>query len=95
MQKYKAFVKRFFLFIFFLNHTKVTAYGGELRYMMRYELRPPSVVIENKPDVVLQGNDILLEHYSQTGALPRVPSTVLVPFREVCSCCWISSIVSL
>lgn len=85
--KYKAFVKLFFFCFFFKYHTKVTAYGGELRYKLRYELRPPSVVIENKPDVVLQGNDILLEHYSQTRMLPRVPSTFVVSFREVRSCC--------
>ncbi|XP_058266507.1 basement membrane-specific heparan sulfate proteoglycan core protein-like isoform X2 [Hemibagrus wyckioides] len=61
---------------------KVTAYGGELRYKVRYEPRARSVVIENKPDVVLQGNSILLEHYSQTKTLPRVPATFNIPFRE-------------
>ncbi|XP_053096922.1 basement membrane-specific heparan sulfate proteoglycan core protein isoform X13 [Pangasianodon hypophthalmus] len=61
---------------------KVTAYGGELRYKVRYEPRARSVVIENKPDVVLQGNSIFLEHYSQTKTLPRVPATFTVPFRE-------------
>ncbi|XP_060793461.1 basement membrane-specific heparan sulfate proteoglycan core protein isoform X3 [Neoarius graeffei] len=61
---------------------KVTAYGGELRYKVRYEPGARSVVIENKPDVVLQGNNIFLEHYSQTKTLPRVPATFVVPFRE-------------
>ncbi|XP_046725155.1 basement membrane-specific heparan sulfate proteoglycan core protein isoform X3 [Silurus meridionalis] len=61
---------------------KVTAYGGELLYRVRYETRGYSVVIENKPDVVLQGNGIFLEHYSQTNALPLVPGTITVPFRE-------------
>ncbi|XP_060751007.1 basement membrane-specific heparan sulfate proteoglycan core protein isoform X1 [Tachysurus vachellii] len=61
---------------------KVTAYGGELRYRVRYETHGRSVVIENKPDVVLQGNSIFLEHYTQTKTLPRVPTTVVVPFRE-------------
>ncbi|KAK3547531.1 hypothetical protein QTP86_021514, partial [Hemibagrus guttatus] len=61
---------------------KVTAYGGELRYKVRYEPRARSVVIENKPDVVLQGNSIFLEHYSQTRTLPRVPATFSVLFRE-------------
>lgn len=68
-----------------LTPTKVTAYGGELRYKVRYEPRARSVVIENKPDVVLQGNSIFLEHFSQTTTLPRVPTTFTVPFREVCS----------
>lgn len=62
----------------------MTAYGGELRYKVRYEPGARSVVIENKPDVVLQGNNIFLEHYSQTKTLPRVPATFVVPFREVC-----------
>lgn len=70
----------------FLFPTQVTAYGGELRYKVRYEPRARSVVIENKPDVVLQGNSILLEHYSQTKTLPRVPATFVVPFREVRLC---------
>ncbi|XP_053339071.1 basement membrane-specific heparan sulfate proteoglycan core protein isoform X5 [Clarias gariepinus] len=60
---------------------KVTAYGGELRYKVRYEPGPRSLVIENKPDVVLQGNGIFLEHYSLTKTLPRVPTTFAVTFR--------------
>lgn len=55
-----------------------------MRYKVHYEPRARSVVIENKPDVVLQGNGIFLEHYSQTRTLPRVPATFTVPFREVC-----------
>ncbi|XP_076839971.1 basement membrane-specific heparan sulfate proteoglycan core protein isoform X4 [Brachyhypopomus gauderio] len=61
---------------------KVTAYGGELRYRVRYEPRAHSSVSEGHPDVLLQGNGIFLEHYSQTKPLPRVPVTILVPFRE-------------
>ncbi|KAM6977222.1 basement membrane-specific heparan sulfate proteoglycan core protein [Aplochiton taeniatus] len=61
---------------------KVTAYGGELRYTVRYEPRQRSLVIDGKPDVVLQGNGIFLEHFSQTKPLPRVPTTVTVNFRE-------------
>ncbi|KAL0158140.1 hypothetical protein M9458_046216, partial [Cirrhinus mrigala] len=60
----------------------VTAYGGELQYRMRYEPQARSLVIDGRPDVVLQGNGILLEHYSQTKPLPRVPATITVPFRE-------------
>ncbi|TSL61242.1 Basement membrane-specific heparan sulfate proteoglycan core protein [Bagarius yarrelli] len=61
---------------------KVTAYGGELRYKVRYEPRARSVVIENKPDVVLQGNSIFLEHYSQTKTLPRVPASFVSAWRR-------------
>ncbi|KAG7472084.1 hypothetical protein MATL_G00104850 [Megalops atlanticus] len=61
---------------------KVTAYGGELRYTVRYEPRARSLVIDGQPDVVLQGNGIFLEHFSKTKPLPRVPATITVPFRE-------------
>ncbi|XP_076597098.1 basement membrane-specific heparan sulfate proteoglycan core protein isoform X2 [Chaetodon auriga] len=61
---------------------KVTAYGGELRYTVRFEPFQRSLVIDGQPDVVLQGNGIFLEHYSQTKTLPRVPQTVTVTFRE-------------
>ncbi|KAL1250062.1 hypothetical protein QQF64_021067, partial [Cirrhinus molitorella] len=61
---------------------KVTAYGGELQYRMRYEPQARSLVIDGRPDVVLQGNGIFLEHYSQTKPLPRVPATITVSFRE-------------
>ncbi|XP_072552989.1 basement membrane-specific heparan sulfate proteoglycan core protein [Salminus brasiliensis] len=61
---------------------KVTAYGGELRYKVRFEHRSHSLVIDGQPDVVLQGNGIFLEHSSQTKPLPRVPAVITVPFRE-------------
>ncbi|XP_073678802.1 basement membrane-specific heparan sulfate proteoglycan core protein-like [Garra rufa] len=61
---------------------KVTAYGGELQYRMRYEPQARSLVIDGRPDVVLQGNGIFLEHYSQIKPLPRVPATITVSFRE-------------
>ncbi|KAG7477685.1 hypothetical protein MATL_G00072180 [Megalops atlanticus] len=61
---------------------KVTAYGGELRYTVRYEPRQRSIVTAGQPDVVLQGNGIFLEHYSKTKPLPRVPTTITVRFRE-------------
>nr|XP_046254095.1 basement membrane-specific heparan sulfate proteoglycan core protein isoform X3 [Scatophagus argus] len=61
---------------------KVTAYGGELRYTVRFEPFQRSLVIDGQPDVVLQGNGIFLEHYSQTKPLPRVPQTITVTFRE-------------
>eukprot|EP00063_Salmo_salar_P016771 XP_013991606.1 PREDICTED: basement membrane-specific heparan sulfate proteoglycan core protein-like isoform X19 [Salmo salar] len=59
---------------------KVTAYGGELRYTVRYEPRQRSLVIDRQPDVVLQGNGIFLEHFSQIK--PLSPATVTVTFRE-------------
>ncbi|KTF85092.1 hypothetical protein cypCar_00012330, partial [Cyprinus carpio] len=61
---------------------KVTAYGGELQYRMHYETQARSLVIDRQPDVVLQGNGIFLEHYSQTKPLPRVPAIITVRFRE-------------
>uniref|UniRef100_A0A8D3BG34 Heparan sulfate proteoglycan 2 n=1 Tax=Scophthalmus maximus TaxID=52904 RepID=A0A8D3BG34_SCOMX len=61
---------------------KVTAYGGELRYTVRFAPLQRSPVIDGKPDVVLQGNGIFLEHFSQTRPLPRVPQTITVTFRE-------------
>uniref|UniRef100_A0A8C9YF87 Heparan sulfate proteoglycan 2 n=1 Tax=Sander lucioperca TaxID=283035 RepID=A0A8C9YF87_SANLU len=63
-------------------HHSVTAYGGELRYTVRFEPFQRSLVIDGRPDVVLQGNGIFLEHYSQTKPLPRAPQTVTVVFRE-------------
>lgn len=67
-----------------LGPSQVTAYGGELRYTVRFEPYQRSLVIDGQPDVVLQGNGIFLEHYSQTKALPRLPQTIVVTFREVC-----------
>ncbi|XP_075331347.1 basement membrane-specific heparan sulfate proteoglycan core protein isoform X3 [Odontesthes bonariensis] len=61
---------------------KVTAYGGELLYTVLFEPSQRSMVIDGQPDVVLQGNDIFLEHYSQAKPLPRTPHTVTVTFRE-------------
>lgn len=63
---------------------QVTAYGGELRYTVSFEPYQRSRVIDGRPDVVLQGNNIFLEHFSQTKVLPRLPQTVTVTFREVC-----------
>uniref|UniRef100_A0A3P8UCW4 Heparan sulfate proteoglycan 2 n=1 Tax=Amphiprion percula TaxID=161767 RepID=A0A3P8UCW4_AMPPE len=61
---------------------KVTAYGGELRYTVKFQPYQRSLAIDGQPDVVLQGNGIFLEHYSQTKPLPRVQQTVTVTFRE-------------
>uniref|UniRef100_A0A3B3SE98 Cell adhesion molecule-related/down-regulated by oncogenes n=1 Tax=Paramormyrops kingsleyae TaxID=1676925 RepID=A0A3B3SE98_9TELE len=61
---------------------KVTAYGGELRYTVSYVPRQHSAPIEGQPDVVLQGNGIMLEHYSSTKPTPHVATVITVPFRE-------------
>ena len=62
---------------------QVTTYGGELRYTVRFSPLQRSLGIDGQPDVVIQGNGIFLEHYSQTRPLPRVPQTFAVTFREV------------
>ncbi|XP_077565304.1 basement membrane-specific heparan sulfate proteoglycan core protein isoform X7 [Stigmatopora nigra] len=61
---------------------KVTAYGGELRYSIHFEPFQRSLMIDGQPDVVLQGNGIALEHFSQTKPQPRVSQTISVTFRE-------------
>ncbi|KAJ8360629.1 hypothetical protein SKAU_G00171540 [Synaphobranchus kaupii] len=61
---------------------KVTAYGGELRYTVRYEPRQRFVITTGQPDVILQGNGIFLEHFSKTRPLSRTPTTIIVRFRE-------------
>ncbi|KAG5835509.1 hypothetical protein ANANG_G00244770 [Anguilla anguilla] len=55
---------------------------GELRYTVRYEPRPRFVITTGKPDVILQGNGIFLEHFSKTRPLARTPTTISVRFRE-------------
>ncbi|XP_070400895.1 basement membrane-specific heparan sulfate proteoglycan core protein isoform X2 [Nothobranchius furzeri] len=61
---------------------KVTAYGGELLYTVRFEPYQRSAVTDGHPDVVLQGNNIFLEHYTKTKPLPRLSQTISVTFRE-------------
>uniref|UniRef100_A0AAV2LZ82 Basement membrane-specific heparan sulfate proteoglycan core protein n=1 Tax=Knipowitschia caucasica TaxID=637954 RepID=A0AAV2LZ82_KNICA len=61
---------------------KVTAYGGELHYTVRFEPRQRSLVTDNQPDVVLQGNGIFLEHFSKAKVSPRVSQIITVLFRE-------------
>ncbi|KAG2459685.1 PGBM protein, partial [Polypterus senegalus] len=61
---------------------KVTSYGGELSYTIRYTPRPGSSLVYNRPDVVLQGNDIFLEHFSETQPIPGSPTTITLVFRE-------------
>lgn len=61
----------------------MTAYGGELQYTVRFSPSQRALVIDGQPDVVLQGNGIFLEHYSQTRPIPNAPQTISVTFREV------------
>uniref|UniRef100_A0A4W3GQQ4 Heparan sulfate proteoglycan 2 n=1 Tax=Callorhinchus milii TaxID=7868 RepID=A0A4W3GQQ4_CALMI len=61
---------------------KVTSYGGELRYIILHRVSPGSPPIIDRPDVVLQGNNIFLEYYSTSRPKPGVPTTFTVPLRE-------------
>ncbi|XP_029013106.1 basement membrane-specific heparan sulfate proteoglycan core protein isoform X4 [Betta splendens] len=61
---------------------KVTAYGGDLQYIVRFEAFERTLVSESHPDVVLQGNGIFLEHYSKAKAIPGIPQIITVTFRE-------------
>ncbi|XP_072282815.1 basement membrane-specific heparan sulfate proteoglycan core protein, partial [Pyxicephalus adspersus] len=59
---------------------KVTSYGGELRYTITYEGSYGS--LDTQPFVVLQGNGIFLEHYTDIRSSPGFPITITVPIRE-------------
>ncbi|XP_029690402.1 basement membrane-specific heparan sulfate proteoglycan core protein isoform X5 [Takifugu rubripes] len=61
---------------------KVTAYGGELQYTVRFSPSQRPLKVGGQPDVVLQGNGILLEHYSETRPTAHAPQTFSVTFRE-------------
>ncbi|XP_054251094.1 basement membrane-specific heparan sulfate proteoglycan core protein [Indicator indicator] len=61
---------------------KVTSYGGELRYRVAHRAPAGAQPLPRQPAVVLQGNGILLEHFSDANPPPGVPTTVTVPFRE-------------
>uniref|UniRef100_A0A670K235 Heparan sulfate proteoglycan 2 n=1 Tax=Podarcis muralis TaxID=64176 RepID=A0A670K235_PODMU len=61
---------------------KVTSYGGELRYTITHDTFPGSPALRGQPDVLLQGNEIFLEHVAETSPLPGSPTTFTVPFRE-------------
>lgn len=62
---------------------QVTSYGGELRYTITHDTFPGSPALRGQPDVLLQGNEIFLEHVAETSPLPGSPTTFTVPFREV------------
>ncbi|XP_041319301.1 basement membrane-specific heparan sulfate proteoglycan core protein isoform X7 [Pyrgilauda ruficollis] len=61
---------------------KVTAYGGELRYTVTHRAPAGAPLLPQHPDVLLQGNGILLEHFSSATPPAGVPTTVTVPIRE-------------
>ncbi|KAF4789396.1 hypothetical protein TURU_151812 [Turdus rufiventris] len=61
---------------------KVTAYGGELQYTVTHRTPAGTPLLPQHPDVLLQGNGILLEHFSSATAPAGVPTTVAVPIRE-------------
>ncbi|XP_020951151.1 basement membrane-specific heparan sulfate proteoglycan core protein isoform X13 [Sus scrofa] len=61
---------------------KVTSYGGELRFTVTQRPQPGSVPLHGQPLVVLQGNNIILEHHTSQEPSPGQPSTFTVPFRE-------------
>ncbi|XP_030819500.1 basement membrane-specific heparan sulfate proteoglycan core protein isoform X3 [Camarhynchus parvulus] len=61
---------------------KVTAYGGELRYTVTHRAPAGAPLSPRHPDVLLQGNGILLEHFSSATPPAGVPTTVTVPIRE-------------
>ncbi|XP_058674585.1 LOW QUALITY PROTEIN: basement membrane-specific heparan sulfate proteoglycan core protein [Ammospiza caudacuta] len=61
---------------------KVTAYGGELRYTVTHRAPAGAPLPSRHPDVLLQGNGILLEHFSSATPPAGVPTTVTVPIRE-------------
>ncbi|XP_072773405.1 basement membrane-specific heparan sulfate proteoglycan core protein isoform X6 [Taeniopygia guttata] len=61
---------------------KVTAYGGELRYTVTHQAPAGAPLPPRHPDVLLQGNGILLEHFSSATPPAGVPTAVTVPIRE-------------
>ncbi|XP_016158848.1 PREDICTED: basement membrane-specific heparan sulfate proteoglycan core protein [Ficedula albicollis] len=61
---------------------KVTAYGGELRYTVTHQAPAGVPLSPRHPDVLLQGNGILLEHFSSATPPASIPTAVTVPIRE-------------
>ncbi|RMB89711.1 hypothetical protein DUI87_33908 [Hirundo rustica rustica] len=61
---------------------KVTAYGGELRYTVTHRAPAGTPLGPRHPDVLLQGNGILLEHFSSATPPAGVSTAVTVPIRE-------------
>ncbi|XP_061235500.1 basement membrane-specific heparan sulfate proteoglycan core protein isoform X1 [Neopsephotus bourkii] len=61
---------------------KVTSYGGELRFTVTHRAPAGAQPVPRQPHVLLQGNGILLEHFSDTSVPSGVPTAVTVPIRE-------------
>ncbi|XP_072887750.1 basement membrane-specific heparan sulfate proteoglycan core protein isoform X3 [Hemitrygon akajei] len=60
---------------------KVTSYGGKLQYTILHRISPSASLVTGLPDVVLQGNNIFLEHYTRRPE-QGVHTTITVPFKE-------------
>nr|XP_006821841.1 PREDICTED: basement membrane-specific heparan sulfate proteoglycan core protein-like [Saccoglossus kowalevskii] len=60
---------------------KVSSYGGYLRYTITHRASPGSSPM-NEPDVMLQGNDITLYHYSEKSVSTNGITAYQVPFYE-------------
>lgn len=60
----------------------MTSYGGELRFTVMQRPRPSSAPLHRQPLVVLQGNNIVLEHHASRDPSPGQPSNFIVPFQE-------------
>lgn len=65
--------------------SQVTSYGGELRFTVTQRPQPGSAPLPGQPLVVLQGNNIVLEHHTSQQPSSGQPSTFTVPFWEVSS----------
>ena len=63
----------------------MTSYGGELRFTVTQRPQPGSAPLPGQPLVVLQGNNIVLEHHTSQQPSSGQPSTFTVPFWEVSS----------
>ena len=63
----------------------MTSYGGELRFTVTQRPQPGSEPLHGQPLVVLQGNNIVLEHHTSQEPSSGQPSTFTVPFWEVSS----------
>ncbi|CAM4577609.1 unnamed protein product [Lepidochelys kempii] len=61
---------------------KVTSYGGELHYTVTHSAPPGAHPLPGQPDVLLRGNGIFLEHFTEAGPQLGTPTRLTVPFRE-------------